>query len=58
MEMVPELMAYMGTIIRAKREYTGLEWSKYHMPEACGFKKDRVVGDKPHHLREMFYRSH
>ena len=30
-EMVPELMAYMGTIIRANREYTGLEWSKYDM---------------------------
>lgn len=52
-------MAYMGTIIRVKREYTGLQWSKYHMLEACGFKKgDKVVGDQPHHLREMFYRSH
>ena len=30
-EMIPELMAYMGTIIKASREYTGSEWLKYDM---------------------------
>lgn len=30
-EMIPELMAYMGTIIRAYREYSGSEWLKYDM---------------------------
>ena len=30
-ELIPELMAYMGTIIRVNREYTGSEWAKYDM---------------------------
>ena len=30
-ELIPELMAYMGTIIRANREYAGSEWLKYDM---------------------------
>ena len=30
-EMIPELMAYMGTIIRAHREYTGSEWLRDDM---------------------------
>ena len=30
-EMIPELMTYMGTIIRANREYVGSEWLGYNM---------------------------
>ena len=30
-EQIPELMAYMGTIIKVIREYTGSEWAKYDM---------------------------
>ena len=30
-ELITELMAYMGTIIRVNREYTGSEWAKYDM---------------------------
>ena len=31
MKMIPELMAYMGTIIRANRKYVGSEWLRYDM---------------------------
>ena len=31
LEMIPELMVYMGTIIRAHREYTGSKWLRYDM---------------------------
>ena len=30
-EIIPELMAYMSTIIRVNREYASLEWIKYDM---------------------------
>ena len=30
-EVIPELMAYMTTIIRVNREYSGSEWRNYDM---------------------------
>ena len=58
-EMIPELMVYMGTILRAQRiRGTGVAQVRHCVSQARRTKEgDEVVSDQHYHLRKMFHAS-